>query len=66
MTGTHEIVVARDGGGWRVSVVPPLPLGDACEVLSDYGVAMARARLLRLRHGFPIVAPTSVAGRASR
>lgn len=61
---THEIIVTPDGDGWRVAILPPLDLGDEPVVLLDRDVAMARARLMRLRHGFPIVTPAASSRRA--
>ena len=62
----HEILVTPDDGGWRVAIVPPLPIGGDPEVVPDMDIAMARARLIRLRHGFPIVAPPTGPGRGKR
>ncbi len=64
MIADHRIVVAPDGDTWRVAIIPPLPLGDEPIKLIDRDIAMARARLLRLRHGFPIEAP--IVGRSVR
>lgn len=62
----HKIVVAPDGDGWRVSIVPALPLGYEPELVPDSELAMARARLWRLRHGFSIVAPLDAAKKGKR
>jgi hypothetical protein len=66
MTGDYKIVVAPDGDCWRVAIDPPLPLGRNPEVVTDLGMAMARARLIRLRHGFPIVGPPAATARSKR
>ena len=66
MTGAHEIVVASEGNGWRVAIVPALELGDEPVIVLDHDIAMARARLMRLRHGFPIVVATNASKTRAR
>lgn len=66
MTGNDEIVVAPDGDAWSVSIFPAIDVGDEPVVVLDRDIAMARARLMWMRHGFPIIAPPKATRRAAR
>jgi len=51
----HEIIVAPDDTGFRVTVAPEMPLDSPNRLFAEQILAMTFARLLRLEHGFKIV-----------
>ena len=62
LTSAYTISVTASRGRWRVDLSPALPNELSEEAFDDREMAMARARLLRLRLGFPIVAAKAGGG----